>query len=607
MGNKMNRCVLQSAAVLIGICATEAFAQGATRPNILMILTDDQGYGDLSLHGNPYIKTPHIDRIGQEGVRFDRFYVNSVCAPSRASLLTGRYAVRAGTHNVTNNREALRPGEVTFGNAFQQAGYRTSYIGKWHNGSQYPNTPQGKGFDEFFGFTGGHINKYFDAVLVRGTREEKAAGFITDVLTDEALRFIGENHKAPFLCYLNYNAPHDPYQTPDLYYDRMTAQGLEPAAAAHLAMCENIDDNVGRLLAQLDRLSIADNTIVLFLTDNGAARHAAQVYNAGMRGWKTSTHEGGTRVPLFIRWPRADWTPRIIETLVQHIDLYPTLTDLCGVEMILGPPVDGVSLRPLLENPQADWPDRILFTHNGIDESNRYPGSVRTPQYRLVCRIDGPQAGSQSKNKDETVTPWELYDMTNDPGETADISSMHPEVVQHLAERYEAWVDDLFSDPPMRWPIPVGHDEHNPVRLHASQAYFSSSIHYQVGGFANDWLTGWTDIDGEIWFEIESEEAGRYEIEIAYTCSEEDAGSQLHVRCGDSSVSAFVHAAPPVDILLPNRDSWSNERYRNREWGLLKAGVIDLPSGFSTISIRAVSKPGANVMDFKHLSLRKIN
>jgi len=579
----------------------------AERPNVLMILTDDQGYGDLSLHGNPYIETPHIDRLGMQGVRFERFYVNSVCAPTRAALLTGRYPARAGTHSVTRNREALRPREVTLGDAFEQAGYRTSYIGKWHNGAQYPNTPPGKGFEEFFGFTAGHINNYFDAVLTRGTREERTTGYITDVLTNEAVRFMRAHREEAFFCSVNYNAPHNPYQVPDSYFDPLKARGVETNAAAHLAMCRNIDDNVGRLMEQLEVLGIAENTLVLFLTDNGAAGSPARYWNAGMRGWKTSTHEGGTRVPLFLHWPAAKWEPHEVEELAEHVDLYPTLMDLCGIELPEGPPIDGISLRPLIEDPEADWPERVLFTHNGIDETNRYPGAVRTPRYRLVCTIDGPQAGSQSVNRDETRSAWMLFDMKEDPGETTDIAKKHPEVVDALAAQYEAWVDYIHAEGLRRWPLPVGHDAHNPVRLHASQAYKRAPVAYAVGGFAHDWLTNWTSTEGAIWFEVDAAEAGRYAVEIAYTCEPENAGSEIEVRAGGSRVTATVAAAEPVAIDLPNRDEASNERYRNRKWGTLRMGTLTLPEGISQVRIEAQTVAGSNVMDFKHLSLEKLN
>lgn len=594
-----------SLGAMFGHCAVEQ----NEKPNVLLILTDDQGYGDLSLYGNPYVSTPNLDRFGTESVQFDRFYVNSVCAPSRASILTGRYAVRTGVHSVTRNRETIKASEVTIGEALQANGYRTGYIGKWHNGAQYPNIPSGQGFDEFFGFTAGHINTYFDAVLQRGGTPEKTSGYITDVLTDEAVRFMKGNaatHKSPFFLHLSYNAPHGPYQVPDEYYDRFEGKGLSVSAAGTWAMCENIDDNVGRLLACLDELGISENTIVLFLTDNGGIG-GAKVYNAGMRGWKTSTHEGGSRVPLFMRWPRAGWVPHHVEQLAAHIDLYPTLMELCGATPPPGPPVDGVSLRPLLENAGADWPERTLFTHNGIDENNRYPGAVRTPRYRLVCTIPGPNAGSAAVNRDAEVRPWELYDMKNDPGEEKDLASSLPEVVAALSRQYETWVDDIFSEGLSRMPLPVGYDEQNPVSLHASQAYFSSPVRYQSGrGFAHDWLTGWTNTQGRVWFDVDVVRSGTYEVAVELGCPEKDAGSVLSVRAGESKAESLVPAAPAPDVDLPHRDEFSKLNYREREWTLLPVGSIYLEKGAAEISMEALSMPGSHVMDFKRLILKRV-
>lgn len=600
----MKRSLLKYIFSILAI-AQLLHAQEAQKPNVLLILTDDQGYGDLSLHGNPYLKTPNLDQLGKESVRFDRFYVNAVCAPSRASILTGRYAVRTGVFGVTRNCETIKPSEITLGEAFKHGGYRTGYIGKWHNGAQYPSIPTGQGFDDFLGFTAGHINTYFDAVLLRGTTPEKTTGYISDVLTDEAIRFIAEKNETPFFCYLSYNAPHDPYQVPDEYYDRFTAMGLEPKPAATWAMCENIDDNVGRIFQTLEKVGLAENTIVLFLTDNGGIG-GARIYNAGMKGRKTSTHEGGSRVPLFIRWPQAAWTPHVVEQLTAHIDLFPTLMDLCGIVPPPGPKVDGVSLRPLIENPTADWPQRTLFLHNGIDEINRYPGAVRTPRYRMACLLPGPNAGSAAINRDSTVNPWELYDMLDDPGQKKDLAPSMPEKIAELSALYDAWIEETFSDGRSRMPLPVGYDQHNPVSLHASQSFFSEPIRYESGrGFAHDWLTGWTNTQGKIWFDINVVEAGTYAISVQFGCPAEDAGSTIRVSVPGSACEALVPAAPAPEIDLPHRDEHGKGLYREREWTTLHIGTIRLTTGRTPLTLEALDIPGQHVLDFKSIQLKK--
>ena len=576
----------------------------AKQPNVLLIITDDQGYGDLSIHGNTHLQTPHIDQLAAESVRFDRFYVNSFCAPTRAALLTGRWPLRTGCHGVTHNAEAMKPSEVTMAEALHESGYRSACVGKWHNGEQYPFTPMGQGFDEAFGFNNGHWNNYFDPVLLRGSKPEQTEGYITDVLTDQAMRFITANQTGPFFCYLSYNAPHSPYQVPDKYFDKFKSKGFDDTLAAFYGMCENIDDNVGRLLAHLASLRLADDTIVLFLTDNGGTA-GVKIYNADMRGGKTSVHEGGSRVPLFMRWPAATWTPHVVKPIVSHIDLYPTLLDLCGVKAPVGPKLDGISLRPLLERTDSSaWPDRTLFTHNPIDESNKYPGAVRTQKYRLVREIKGPAGGSRAKANDTSATPWQLYDMESDPGQKKNIAADHPDIVMQLSDQYDAWFADISRDGLQRFPLPIGHAEHNPVELHAPQAYLDQPLTFANGpGFANDWLTGWTDAKAKVWFDIEVATAGDYEIEIALACPSADAGSRLRISVGSESIETVVPASPAPEIPLPHRDEAGSARYRNREWFTLQAGTLRLPKGPAKLTIEPLTMPGTQVMDFKHVKL----
>lgn len=580
-------------------------ANQADRPNVLLIVTDDQGYGDFSVHGNPHLRTPNIDHLAAQSVRFDRFYVNSFCAPTRAALLTGRWPLRTGCHGVTHNRESMRPSEITIAEALRDGGYRSACIGKWHNGEQYPFTPQGQGFDEAFGFNNGHWNNYFNATLLRGVRSEPTQGFISDVLTDEAMKFITANKAQPFFCYVSYNAPHSPYQVPDKYFDRFKSQGFDDTLAAFYSMCENIDDNVGRLLKHLESEQAAENTIVLFLTDNGGTA-GVKTYNAGMRGGKTSVHEGGSRVPLFMRWPNAKWQPQLVQTLVSHIDILPTLIDLCGVPFPQGPKVDGLSLRPLLENTKAAaWPERTLFTHNPIDESNKFPGAVRTQRYRLVCEIKGPAGGSSATANDASASPWQLYDMLQDPGEKNDIASQHPDIVRRLSAEYDAWFVDISSEGLQRIPLPVGYSQHNPVELHAPQAFYDQPLHFANGpGFANDWLTGWTDSKAKIWFEINVMTAGKYDIELAMACPAEDAGALLRLEIGGQHLETVVPAAPAPEIVLPHRDEKSKDRYRNRQWATHKLGTLELDTGPAVVQLEALAMPGAQVMELKHVRLQ---
>jgi len=598
-------CVLMALAGAGFPQFTAHSAESAGRPNVVLIITDDQGYGDFSLHGNPTLKTPQIDALGRQSVRFERFFVNSFCSPTRAALLTGRYPLRTGVFGVTHNKETMRASEVTLAEMLRTAGYRTGYFGKWHNGEQFPYTPPGQGFDEFFGFHNGHWNNYFDTPLLRGAVFEPTKGYITDVLTDEAIRFIGNDTTGPFFCYLAYNAPHSPFQAPDEEFDRYKSLGLDDTLSAFYAMCARVDTNVGRVLAELDRLNLAEDTIVVFLTDNGGTA-GVKHFNAGMRGGKTSVHEGGTRVPLFVRWPARIGQPRVVEQIAAHIDLAPTLLDLCGVEPPAGVKFDGRSLRPLLEGNRATWPDRTLFTHNPIDETNRYPGAVRTQKYRLVRELRGGAQGGSKAKADRQPSLWQLYDMQADPGETTDLAAKLPEVVAELSRQYEAWFDDVSSAGLRRFPIQVGHAEENPVTLHAPQTYFDGSLKFFAGpGYAHDWLTDWSDVAAKIWFETEVVREGDCDVTLHFTCPATDAGSRIRVTFGDASREVAVPPFEPRNIPLSHRDQEGHSRYVNRDWGELAVGTFTLSKGPARLTIQPLTKPEAAVMDLKEVVLTR--
>ena len=321
-------------------------------------MTDDQGWGDVRSHGNPLLDTPVMDALARESARFENFYVSPVCAPTRASLLTGRYSLRTGTQWVTYGLETMRPEEVTLAEIFRDAGYATGLFGKWHNGSHYPSDPIGQGFQTFVGFAAGHWNNYIDAPLVANGRTIQTEGFITDVLTDSALAFIDRHRAEPFFAYVPYNAPHSPFQVPDRYFDAYTARGLDAKSAAVYGMVENLDDNLGRLLDRLDALGLTDDTIVVFLTDNGPN---GERFNGHMRGIKASVHEGGSRVPLFVRWPGHIDPASGVREIAAHIDLLPTLAELAGIALPDGLALDGVSLANALlgRSPGPDRPDAL--------------------------------------------------------------------------------------------------------------------------------------------------------------------------------------------------------------------------------------------------------
>lgn len=567
------------------------------RPNIVLIMTDDQGYGDLSIHGNPYLKTPNIDGLATRGVRFDRFFVSPSCAPTRAALLTGRYHLRTGVWGVTRGKETMRSEETTIAEILRAAGYRTGLFGKWHNGEQYPYTPQGQGFDEFFGFPRGHANNYFDAVLEHNGKPVQTRGYIADVLTDEALRFVEQNKDKPFFCYLPFNTPHEPLQAPDKYFDPFKAKGLDNFDASVYGMVANIDENIGRVLARLEQLKLTENTIVIFMTDNGAnpdhsKPEAAQRFNAGMRERKGKVHEGGTRVPFFIQFPARITKPKIIEQIAAHIDVLPTLLELCHVPVPKNLKLDGRSLMPLLDNVNPKWQERVLFVNGvgGVPLMEATPGAARSERYRWVYERGADQ----------------LYDLQLDPGEQNDIAAKQPDIVKQMRTAYEAWYMDVTKAGFTRPHIPVGHAEQKLVELSAPVAYFDKPLnYYRKSGYAHDFLTGWTSAAPQVYWEIDVVSAGDYEVALGYRCAEADAGSRVIIEVGREEVEGTIRGTSMRQIPTPDRQP--SKDAPPMEWTTLELGKVKLEQGKTRLNVRAITKSGAQVMDLKHVSLTRIN
>ncbi len=544
-----------------------------TLPNIVLILTDDQGWGDVFTHGNPLVHTPTLDRLAREGARFERFYVDPVCAPTRAALLTGRYALRTGVHGVTRGYETMRAGEVTLAETLRQAGYATGIFGKWHNGAYYPNDPIGQGFDVFFGFAAGHWNNYFDTDLVYGTSEAAARmaptrGYITDVLTDSALAFIERNRSRPFFAYVPYNAPHSPFQVPDAYYDRYAAMNLDGPTATVYGMVENLDDNIARILDRLDRLGLEENTIVLFLTDNGPN---GDRYNGAMRGRKGSLYEGGVRVPLFVRWPGVVPANEVISGTAAHIDVLPTLLDFAGIRRPRHVPLDGISLAPSLREPATELPDRLVFTywgHTDAPEPNR--ASVRSPRWRAV-------------RMGET---WELYDMAVDPSQHADVAALYPDVVDSLASAYARWFREVTRSGFDPIPTELGRPESPEVLLRAPEAFLRpdtrSGIRYVVeAGWANDWVTEWTNPDAYAEWPIQVVESGKYDVGLLYNASEAVVGVGVQVAVGDSRAETKIDRVFQ-GAAIPSPDRVKRQEVYEREWAEMPVGALNLQAGEPT-------------------------
>ncbi|MDA0676539.1 MAG: arylsulfatase, partial [Chloroflexi bacterium] len=420
-------------------------AASAQPPNILLIVADDMGWGDLGCHGNDKLATPALDSLQSQSVELEQFYVSPVCAPTRASLLTGRHHVRLRVLNTTSGLEVMHGDEITLAEALKPVGYASGCFGKWHNGANHPSIARGQGFDEFFGFNGGFFSNYFDPALEHDGVTEARKGYITDVLADAAMAFIEKHRSEPFFCYVPFNAPHSPMQAPEELFAKYSASGFEPKTAAVYAMIENLDTNVGRILAKLDTLDLAENTIVMFFSDNGP--NTAR-FNGGMRGGKGSLFEGGQRVPCFIRWPGKLEAGKRVTRIAQHVDVLPTLLDLAGVSLPETPPLDGRSLTPLLRGEEVEWPERLLFEISGRGGRNgapiaKYPGTVRSDTHRWV-----------HDNKQEM-----LFDLRSDPGEKNNIAAQQPEIAATLSKAYEAWFADAIASTQgtvQRFPITLG-------------------------------------------------------------------------------------------------------------------------------------------------------
>ncbi len=434
------------------------------RPNIIYVMTDDQGYGDIAAHGNPIIRTPVLDRLRDQSVRLTEYHVNPTCAPTRGAFLTGRHEFRSGITHTIFERERLALDAVTLPQLLKAAGYTTGIFGKWHLGDEDPYQPGGRGFDRVFIHGGGGIgqtfpgscgdapgNTYFDPVIRSDGTFVRTEGYCTDVFFDAALAWVDRCRKSDesFFCYIATNAPHSPYDCPPgsdtPYLGPLEAAGIEdPERRATIArffgMIENIDTNVGRLLGKLDEWGLAEETLVVFTTDNGSAA-GAPVCNDGMRGHKGSPYRGGTRVPSFWRWPGTLPAGVDIPAVTAHIDVLPTLCEIAGATI---PPavaarVEGRSLVPLLEDAEAEWPDRLLVTHVGRWKR----GKAAESGYRN-CRI---RAGRwQLVNVKNRPDAWELYDLAADPGEQRNLAAAHPEVVTRLTRAYDAWWESVQGD-----------------------------------------------------------------------------------------------------------------------------------------------------------------
>ena len=591
--NLVFRLLFLFSSVLIGPLSAWAVEQPkkANPPNIVIFLADDQGWGDLSCNGNTMLKTPNIDSLAKNGVRLDRFYVCPVCSPTRAEFLTGRYHPRTGVRGVSTGLERLNLDEKTLADSCKNAGYATAAFGKWHNGSQWPYHPNARGFDEYYGFTSGHWGEYIDPPLEHNGIPVRGKGFTVDDFTNHAIDFIEKNSTKPFLVYLPYNTPHSPFIVPKPFWNNfkdkaIPQRGVEgdrediDVTRAVLAMCENIDVNVGRVLSKIENLGIKENTIVLYFSDNGPNSFR---FNGGMKGRKGSTDEGGVRSPGFISWPGKLPAGKTVAQICGAIDILPTLLSLSGISRVGDKPLDGRDLSKLFFDADPQWPDRMIFSNWGGKTS------VRTEQHRL----DDKGA---------------LFDMKNDPGQTKNIAVNEPEVAKKLSDAVAQWRKEVIPKKADERPIPVGFTQMPRTPLPARDGTTSGKIKRSANAPNCSYFVNWNSKEDRINWDIEVNKQGIYAVEILYACPLKDTGATIEISFNESKlVTKVVQGWDPP--LITDQDVIPRPAAESimKDFKILEAGKIKLSKGKGDLVLRALEIPGKEVMQVRAINLHLIS
>jgi len=539
------------AATLLGSYIQCVGADQAKKPNIIIIMADDQGYGDLSITGSDVVETPHMDRIAKEGAWLKRFYVSPVCTPTRANLMTGRYNYRTRAIDTYMGRAVMEPDEVTIAEVLSEAGYATGIFGKWHLGDYYPTRSVDQGFTESIVHCGGGLRqpsnppdgeRYHDPILYHNGKPKRFEGYCTDIYFDEAAKFIERRVKAgkPFFAYIPTNAPHGPYDEPPTrelfeHFQAKFPNDKRNAKAGFYAMVKNIDDNMGRLLKKIESLGVDDNTLVIFLTDNGPSAGSAGPFRAR----KGSAYEGGIRTVCFLRWPGVIVPGSSSDFTAAHIDLMPTILDFCGVPKPEGVKLDGRSVRPLIPEKGVakaqGWPDRHLFLqwHRGDVPQRYHHFAAIDPQGKWKLTHDSRAGDKTLKGEPK----FELYDLHSDVGETKNLASKHPDIVARLKKAYDAWFDDVCNTRAPNFgmpPIVIGSDKQSTVVLTPQDK--------RVEGEGRGWWAGG-------YWPIDVHHTGPYTVKVLLTRETDEATTvQLKIEVGDKTLSRALSIPRGVDV-----------------------------------------------------------
>ena len=524
------------------------------RPNILLFLIDDYGYGDISFEGNNQIQTPNIDRIAENGIRFERFYQSSgACAPTRASLLTGRYYLETGVWGVHRGRDFILRDEVTIANVLQENGYRTGAFGKWHSGKTLPYFSWNRGFD-----IGVHpvLYQHFNTRMLYNNKLINVEGPVTTRMTDQVIRFIENNRDQPFFCYVPYEAIHLPWQCPDELYQKYRDQGYTEQIALLYGMIEVMDDNVGRVLDKLEELQLAENTVVMFLSDDGPSNNSLdeegekqrhRAWPVKYRGGKAGIWEAGSVTPFYVQWKSRLPKGKVYHHLSGVIDLFPTILDVCGIENYQSKlPLSGKSLWPVMQNEDTTgWKERKYF-----DNANFY----RIPRRRID--MEHPQVTNMSvhykdyklirqdrtlwQNSSENLEPaYKLYNLENDPTEENNIVENHPQLVNELKKDLEEWYDDILSNGRAfgQAVFEVGNWEERISGINPDAYYEKNGdVQYQrIYRFG-----GWTEPGSSLTYNIDVVEEGDYRVHLYYKCEEDKTGAEFRVFTAYDSATATI-------------------------------------------------------------------
>lgn len=494
------------------------------RPNIILIMIDNVGYGDFGINGNRNVRTPNLDAFAREGIQFSRFYCNPLCAPTRADLMTGRYYYRTGVIHTSRGGALMHGDEITVAEFLKKAGYTTGMFGKWHLGDNYPMRPQDQGFDNTLWHKSARIgqvpdfpNTYFNPTLWQNGKKIKTNGYCTDVFYNAAIKFIEENRNKSFFIYLPTNVGHTAQESivgqlvAPKYFEPYKKIGISDTTAKVYGMITNFDENFGGLIAKLEQLNLRENTLIIFTSDDGPG----QEYNAGLRGG--TIYEARIRVPLFVQWGKHFQKGRTINRIATHVDIIPTLLDLCGMTIPEEPVIDGTSLLPLLKDIDKEWPDRKIFLqcHRGLQPKRYQNCAVITQRYKM---IGYPETFNDENLKTSIENPkLELYDLIDDPGEKNNIADNNPEILRDLCKAYDNWFDDMKNTRNFTpGYIYIGSDKENPVHL----------CRYQDSAYINGKPTGWL---------VTIEKSGEYEFTI--NRGESTAAGEMCIKINDKVMS----------------------------------------------------------------------